>query len=342
MISVEGVANSGGNVDLIPTNGITIVANDTANTITFGLPVPSGTASNQVMTWNGTTWVAAPPQAQPDLDQYIKKVEGVSPNPINGGVDLIGGLGIKITPNNAAHTIEFENTLRIEGVSPNPVNGGIDLVPGAGIKITPDNENHTITFEAPAHKLEGVSPNVNGNIDLIPGSGMQIVPNTANNSIGIKLVDGAPGGAPQMLKWNGTSWVASAAGVLAIETANGIAIPVAGVLEVVTANGLAVSADDNLLRIALPPATNAGETLVWNGTQYVPTKTRHTDTITGDGTKMEFTIVHNLGVSVPNVTFMHNFKSVEIDWDSVDVNSFTVKPGVPLFAGVTIGVVAIR
>jgi hypothetical protein len=94
IVSVDGVSNPGGNVDLIQTNAITITPNDGANTITFG-------ETHSARPDNPHSVTAAQTGA-------LVSVDGVSN--AGGNVDFVAGSNMTITPNDEANTVTFSST----------------------------------------------------------------------------------------------------------------------------------------------------------------------------------------------------------------------------------------
>ena len=149
--SIDGVSNSGGDVDLIPQNSINITPNDGNNTITIG-------ESHSARTDNPHSTTAAQTGA-------LVSTDGVS-NP-GGDVDFIQQNAITITPNDPANTITIGEThsartdnphqttaaqtgapVSVDGVS-NP-GGDVDLIAGTNITITSDDVNNNITIASTA------------------------------------------------------------------------------------------------------------------------------------------------------------------------------------------------
>jgi hypothetical protein len=149
LVSVEGVNNPGGNVDLIPENSITVVPNDGANTITIG-ETHSGRTDNPHLVTAAQTGA-------------LVSIEGV--NNAGGNVDLIPENSITIASDDGANTINIGEThsgrtdnphvvtaqqtgalVSLDGVN-NP-GGDIDLIAGDNMTITPNPSNRTITFSA--------------------------------------------------------------------------------------------------------------------------------------------------------------------------------------------------
>ena len=91
LVSVEGVNNPGGNVDLIPENSITLASDDGANTITIG-ETHSGRTDNPHLVTAAQTGA-------------LVSLDGVA-NP-GGDIDLIGGDNMTITPDPSNRTITF-------------------------------------------------------------------------------------------------------------------------------------------------------------------------------------------------------------------------------------------
>jgi len=93
IVSVDGVSNPGGDVDLIQQDAITISPNDGANTIIFG-------ETHSARTDNPHMVNAAQTGA-------LVSVDGVSN--AGGNVDFIAGTNMTITPNDGANTVTFSS-----------------------------------------------------------------------------------------------------------------------------------------------------------------------------------------------------------------------------------------
>ncbi|WP_298685509.1 hypothetical protein [uncultured Methanomethylovorans sp.] len=94
LVSVEGVSNPGGNIDLVPAGSIVITPDDTNDRITIGE--------------DHSTKKDNPHQVTATQTGALVSIDGVS-NP-GGNVDLIAGTNISITSNPAAHTIAIAST----------------------------------------------------------------------------------------------------------------------------------------------------------------------------------------------------------------------------------------
>ena len=94
IVSVDGVSNPGGDVDLIQQDAITISPNDGANTITFGETHSARTDD--------------PHQVTAAQSGALVAVDGVSN--AGGNVDFIAGSNMTITPNDGANTVTFSST----------------------------------------------------------------------------------------------------------------------------------------------------------------------------------------------------------------------------------------
>ncbi|MGB9927632.1 MAG: hypothetical protein ACPK85_04435 [Methanosarcina sp.] len=92
LVSIEGVSNPGGNINLIPDNSISISADDMNNTIIIGETHSARTDNPHEVT---ISQIGA-----------LKSVDGVS-NP-GGDIDLIEGMNIKITPDENNNSIKFD------------------------------------------------------------------------------------------------------------------------------------------------------------------------------------------------------------------------------------------
>lgn len=149
LVSIEGVSNSGGNINLIQDNSISIIANDMNKSITIGETHSARTDNPHEVT---AKQVGA-----------LTSINGVS-NP-GGNVEFVVNKGsIEIIPDDTlkrifigethssrtdnphAVTITQIGALKsVDGVS-NP-GGDIDLIEGMNIKITPDKNSNSITFD---------------------------------------------------------------------------------------------------------------------------------------------------------------------------------------------------
>lgn len=94
LVSVEGVSNPGGNIDLVPKDSIVITPDDPNDLITIG-------ESHSAKKDN-------PHQVTATQTGALVSIDGVS-NP-GGNVDLIAGPNVSITPNPSTHTIEIAST----------------------------------------------------------------------------------------------------------------------------------------------------------------------------------------------------------------------------------------
>jgi hypothetical protein len=129
IISVDGVSNPGGDVDLIENNAITITPNDGANTITIG-ETHSGRTDN-------------PHQVTAAQAGALVSTDGVS-NP-GGDVDFVAGSNITITPDDGANTITF---------SAIGDGGGGWIDDGTVIRLETDTDSVGIGTTNPSTKLE--------------------------------------------------------------------------------------------------------------------------------------------------------------------------------------------
>ncbi|AGB49805.1 hypothetical protein Metho_1611 [Methanomethylovorans hollandica DSM 15978] len=94
LVSVDGVGNAGGDVDLVPEGSIVITPDDTNDRITIGE--------------NHSAKKDNPHQVTAIQTGALVSIDGVS-NP-GGNVDLIAGSNVSITPNPSTHTIEIAST----------------------------------------------------------------------------------------------------------------------------------------------------------------------------------------------------------------------------------------
>jgi hypothetical protein len=149
LVSVEGVSNPGGNINLIPINSISISADDTKNSITLG-------ETHSARTDN-------PHEVTAEQVKALTSINGIT-NP-GGNIELVVNKGsIEIAPDDTLKRILIEETHSSRTDNPHEVNaaqtgalvslngvsnpgGNIDLVPGMNIKITPDENNNFITLD---------------------------------------------------------------------------------------------------------------------------------------------------------------------------------------------------
>jgi hypothetical protein len=176
LLSVDGVSNPGGDVDLVQTDAITIVPNDGANTITLGETHSARTDNPHSVTAGQTG--------------SLVSADGVS-NP-GGDVDFVQQNAITITPNDGANTIAFgENhsartdnphavtaaqtgaPVSVDGVS--NAGGDVDFVAGSNMTITPNDGANTVTFSATGGGIGG-----GGTANYIPKF---TAPTTLGNSV---------------------------------------------------------------------------------------------------------------------------------------------------------------
>jgi hypothetical protein len=150
IVSVDQVANSGGDVDLIQQNSITITPNDPANTITIG---ESHSARQDNPHNTSALQVGA-----------VARVNNVMPNPGNGNLTLTPANTITIIPGGANSLTIGENhsanvanphvttatqvgaLVSVDQVS--NAGGDVDFIAGAGMTITPNDGANTVTFSA--------------------------------------------------------------------------------------------------------------------------------------------------------------------------------------------------
>jgi hypothetical protein len=198
LVSVDGVDNPGGDVDLVAKNAITIAPDNNNNRISIG-------ENHSAKKDNPHNVTAAQAGA-------LKSVDGVD-NP-GGDVDLVEGDGVKIEPDAAAHTIKISaigGIASIEGVS-NP-GGNIDLVEGEGVKIevVPD-ARAAIRISATG----GVSGANTGMIEL------KIPKATAGGEIAVAAFPAQPGYIIRPDISHGLETELAPAIVLALSTKNGL------------------------------------------------------------------------------------------------------------------------
>ncbi|AKB78408.1 hypothetical protein MSHOH_1925 [Methanosarcina horonobensis HB-1 = JCM 15518] len=130
LVSVDGVSNPGGNVDLAPKNAIVIIPDDTNNLIAIG-ETHSSRKDN-------------PHEVTAAQTGALVSVSGVG-NP-GGNIDLTAGANISITPNPAANTIEIASTgggtpaVTVESV-------GTSLIVGTSDKYSREDHVHDLGKE---------------------------------------------------------------------------------------------------------------------------------------------------------------------------------------------------
>lgn len=145
--SVDGVANDGGNVDLVPKNAITIAPNDTSNNITIGEDHSSKTNNPHSVT-------AAQAGA-------LVSVDGVSN--AGGNIDLVPGSNITIKPSDSANTITISATGG--GGDDWSLTGNTGTIPGTDFLGTTDDKAlqlHVNSARALRLEPDATSPNIIG------------------------------------------------------------------------------------------------------------------------------------------------------------------------------------
>ncbi len=167
--SVEGVSNPGGNIDLTPTNAITVSGNDATNRITIG-ENHSGLRNNP----HGVTAAQA---------GALRSVEGVS-NP-GGNIDLTPTNAITVSGNDAANRITIgENhsglrnnphgvTAAQAGALPTSggtVNGGINLRNKLDLRASRANDSSALIWNGDANASWGVLSRVTATLSSSPGA----------------------------------------------------------------------------------------------------------------------------------------------------------------------------
>jgi len=184
--SVEGVANDGGNIDLVEGENITITADDGANTITIAaaeLGDVSAVWADDGLTGGGTGG---------DL-----------------GIDVGAGDGISVSADAVAVAVaDFAGAGLVDDGSNN-----LDIVTGTGLEVAADTLGLTSAYEdgsaynavfvnesqADAVSAAMISPNIvasidgvvndGGNIDLVEGTNITITPNDGADTITIAADD---------------------------------------------------------------------------------------------------------------------------------------------------------
>lgn len=208
LVSVKGIENPGGNIDLISQGTIQITANEDAKSITIGE--------------THSTILGNPHQTTAAQVGALASVKGVQ-NP-GGDIDLVGQDAIEVSANPADKSIIVREThssrtdnphqttaaqvgalVSVEGVG-NP-GGNIGLIAQSAIRITVDKaaksitvgENHSTkttnphrTTAAQVGALASVKgmQNPGGDIDLIsPDGSINITPDSTNHSINLTIAE---------------------------------------------------------------------------------------------------------------------------------------------------------
>jgi hypothetical protein len=131
LVSLEGVSNPGGNVDLVEDGSIVITPDDTNNLITIG-------ETHSAKKDNPHTVTALQTGA-------LVSIGGVS-NP-GGDIGLIAGANISITPNPAAHTIELTSTGGGAAPATTVESIGTSLIVGTSDKYSREDHVHNLGKE---------------------------------------------------------------------------------------------------------------------------------------------------------------------------------------------------
>lgn len=152
VVSVEGVSVSGGNIDLVPTNAISIVGDDTNKQITIGethsalTTNPHATTAAQIDTQEGANGIATQINAgsgiiaEARIDSSIARDSEVSAR-----FDPATGHSHNGTDSKQLTPTDLGALASVSGVSSNTT-GNIDLIAGSAIAITPDTVNKRITI----------------------------------------------------------------------------------------------------------------------------------------------------------------------------------------------------
>ena len=281
-------------------------AGTNADPYTLGLT--DGTAANQTMVWNGTTWA---PATTPEVDGIIGNE--VTDALVNGGLTRTGTgtaadpYKLKINDGSTnGQVLTWDGTkwtataagAEVDGIIGNEVvtattNRGLERA-GTGTNADPYTLGLTAgTTTGQVYKWDGtnwvpgtdagLTAEVDGIIgnevtDAVANGGLtRTGTGTAADPYKLKINDGSTNG--QVLTWDGAKWVAAAAGA-EVDGIIGNEVLNATTNKGLTRAGAGTNADPYTL--GLTDGTAANQTMVWNGTTWAPATTPEVDGIIGN------------------------------------------------------------
>jgi hypothetical protein len=213
-------------------NILTITNNGSATPVDLSIyrELPASAVNGQVLTWNGSAWVAQ-----------------------NSGTGA---------DNWGTQTVVTNGTLTGDGTSGNPLSGfdgqysslsGTPTIPTQTSQLTNNSGFITSPNDAdsdPTNEIQNVS--ISGNALNISGGGT-----------GTTISTNAPS-TNQVLTWNGTAWIAQNAGSGADNWGSQVAVT-----DGTTVTGTGVVGNPIVVARPLPNTATVGQTITWNGTAWV-------------------------------------------------------------------------
>jgi hypothetical protein len=230
-------------LDVVPNKGLERTGSGTAAD-PFKIQVVDGSATGQILQWNGNSWVAA---TNPGL---TTEVDGLIGNEI---VDVVANKGLIRTGT---------------GTSTDPYK--VAVIDGTAVGQTLKWNGNAWIAAADAGLTAEVDGIVGNEIvDVVANKGLiRTGAGTTSDPYKVAVIDGTAAG--QTLKWNGSSWTAAADAGLTAEIDGAIGNEVTDV----TLNGGLVRAGSGSstspYTLGLTTAgAQVGQSMVWNGTSWV-------------------------------------------------------------------------